>query len=340
MRLRVVGELAGRSRAHGRGRRRRGDPHHDRRADARRRRRHRDGRTHRRATATTACWSRWRSTRGCTCAAPAATSKPATWCSSPAPCSRRAHLGVLATRRRAARARLPARARRACCRPATSWWSRAPLEPGKIRDSNRPMLLALLADAGAEPIDLGSAHDDADVMTAHARRRGRAVRRGDHERRSVGRRLRLRERRARAHRGRRSRRARRASTGTRWRSSRRSRCASAMLQGTPVFGLPGNPVSSFVSFELFARPALRMMMGHDRPFRPRGQRHRRDTRSGVGSTASSTSTVSSSRSSTAPTWRRGVRSQESNALAASAAANALRAPARRRRRRSRRPRHW
>ena len=40
-------------------------------------------------------------------------------------------------------------------------------------------------------------------MTAHARRRGRAVRRGHHERGSVGRRLRLRERRARAHRGRR-----------------------------------------------------------------------------------------------------------------------------------------
>ena len=30
----------------------------------------------------------------------------------------------------------------------------------------------------------------------------------------------------------------------------------------PVFGLPGNPVSSHVSFELFARPALRTMAGH------------------------------------------------------------------------------
>ena len=30
----------------------------------------------------------------------------------------------------------------------------------------------------------------------------------------------------------------------------------------PVFGLPGNPVSSLVSFELLARPALRKMMGH------------------------------------------------------------------------------
>jgi molybdopterin biosynthesis enzyme len=35
-----------------------------------------------------------------------------------------------------------------------------------------------------------------------------------------------------------------------------------------VFGLPGNPVSSMVSFELLARPALRAMMGHPEPGRP------------------------------------------------------------------------
>ena len=33
------------------------------------------------------------------------------------------------------------------------------------------------------------------------------------------------------------------------------------LVDVPVFGLPGNPVSSVVSFELFARPALRRMAG-------------------------------------------------------------------------------
>jgi molybdopterin biosynthesis enzyme len=33
-------------------------------------------------------------------------------------------------------------------------------------------------------------------------------------------------------------------------------------EGTPVFGLPGNPVSSMVSYELLARPALRKMAGH------------------------------------------------------------------------------
>ena len=47
--------------------------------------------------------------------------------------------------------------------------------------------------------------------------------------------------------------------------------ASGTSEGCPrpFFGLPGNPVSSMVSFELFARPALRRMMGHrvadDRP---------------------------------------------------------------------------
>ncbi len=30
----------------------------------------------------------------------------------------------------------------------------------------------------------------------------------------------------------------------------------------PIFGLPGNPVSSMISFELLARPSLRKMMGH------------------------------------------------------------------------------
>ena len=33
--------------------------------------------------------------------------------------------------------------------------------------------------------------------------------------------------------------------------------------GVPVFGLPGNPVSALVSFELLVRPALRRMMGAD-----------------------------------------------------------------------------
>lgn len=31
---------------------------------------------------------------------------------------------------------------------------------------------------------------------------------------------------------------------------------------TPIFTLPGNPVSAFVSFEMFVRPAIRLMAGH------------------------------------------------------------------------------
>ena len=44
--------------------------------------------------------------------------------------------------------------------------------------------------------------------------------------------------------------------------------AVGTVDGVPVLGLPGNPVSSMVSFELLARPALRKMMGHTQLLRP------------------------------------------------------------------------
>jgi len=40
------------------------------------------------------------------------------------------------------------------------------------------------------------------------------------------------------------------------------------VEGKPFFGLPGNPVSVFVSFEVFIRPALRKMMGRRQLLRP------------------------------------------------------------------------
>ena len=40
-----------------------------------------------------------------------------------------------------------------------------------------------------------------------------------------------------------------------------------ILRGTPWLGLPGNPVSTLVTFELFARPAIRKMSGHSQLFR-------------------------------------------------------------------------
>lgn len=38
--------------------------------------------------------------------------------------------------------------------------------------------------------------------------------------------------------------------------------AFGMIQGVPFFGLPGNPVSSFVTYEVLVRPALRALAGH------------------------------------------------------------------------------
>lgn len=40
-------------------------------------------------------------------------------------------------------------------------------------------------------------------------------------------------------------------------------------RGVPAVGLPGNPVSALVNFELLVRPALRILMGDPRPHRPR-----------------------------------------------------------------------
>jgi molybdopterin molybdotransferase len=40
-----------------------------------------------------------------------------------------------------------------------------------------------------------------------------------------------------------------------------------MLQSCPWIGLPGNPVSAMVTFELFVRPAIRRLQGHALPFR-------------------------------------------------------------------------
>jgi molybdenum cofactor synthesis domain-containing protein len=127
------------------------------------------------------------------------------------------------------------------------------LAPGQIRDSNRPMLLALVADAGCEPVDLGVARDDEALIT---RRLERGIERCDAVLTSGG-----------------------VSVGDydfvkaaldrlgalRWSqvAIRPAKpLAFGVVEGTPIFGLPGNPVSSLVSFELFARPALLQMSGH------------------------------------------------------------------------------
>jgi molybdopterin molybdotransferase len=135
----------------------------------------------------------------------------------------------------------------------------APLRPGQIRDANRHTLVALLRGAGCEPVDLGIVRDDEAALEAAI---GRAMADCDALITSGG-----------------------VSVGDfdyvkavldrlgdmAWMQvaiKPAKPLAFGVVGGKPVFGLPGNTVSAMVSFELFARPGLRQMMGHadlDRP---------------------------------------------------------------------------
>jgi molybdenum cofactor synthesis domain-containing protein len=171
-----------------------------------------------------------------------------------------AHLGVLAS--------VGAASIRAYPRPRVGVLStgdelvdinRASLAPGQIRDSNRPMLLALTQESGFEPVDLGVARDDKDRITAlleEAFERCDAVLTsggvsvGDYDYVKV---------------------ALERLGHLEWRQvaiKPAKPLAFGVVRGTPVFGLPGNPVSSLVSFELFARPALLQRAGDPLRFRP------------------------------------------------------------------------
>ncbi len=128
-----------------------------------------------------------------------------------------------------------------------------PLGPGQIRDSNRRMLLALVERADAIPVDLGRIADDEEAIAeAFAAGAGSCdaivssggVSMGDFDFVKV-----VLDRLA----------------DMRWMQvaiKPAKPLAFGTIGATPVFGLPGNPVSSLVSFELFARPGLRKMMGH------------------------------------------------------------------------------
>jgi molybdenum cofactor synthesis domain-containing protein len=143
-----------------------------------------------------------------------------------------------------------------------------PLQPGQIRDSNRPALLALVARGGFDAVDLGRVPDD-EAAIAAGLERGAAtcdailtsggVSMGDIDLVRV-----VLDRMGKM----------------RWMQVA-IRPAKPLAFGViragdgrrrvPVFGLPGNPVSSLVSFELFARPGLRRLAGqpHPRLHRPR-----------------------------------------------------------------------
>lgn len=132
--------------------------------------------------------------------------------------------------------------------------------PGRIRDANRPMLAALLDEAGAEVTDLGICGDD----PAHlARRLEGLVGTLDLVVSSGG-----------------------VSVGERdvvrlalddlgvlrwWQVAIKPAkpLAVGVLGDLVCFGLPGNPVSAHVSFELFVRPAIRALGGHRHRHRPR-----------------------------------------------------------------------
>ena len=134
-----------------------------------------------------------------------------------------------------------------------------PLEPGKIRDSNRYGLYAQVEEAGGIPIDMGIAPDDeaeterifrAALAKADALITSGGVSVGEHDVvKSVLARL---------------------GKINFWRVAMKPGKPQAygISDGKPIFGLPGNPVSSLVVFELFVRPALLKMAGHTELLRP------------------------------------------------------------------------
>jgi molybdopterin molybdotransferase len=44
--------------------------------------------------------------------------------------------------------------------------------------------------------------------------------------------------------------------------------AFGVCHGKPVFGLPGNPGSTLITYQLFARPAVDLLRGHAEPIQP------------------------------------------------------------------------
>ena len=132
-------------------------------------------------------------------------------------------------------------------------------QDGRIATSNSYTLQAAVTAAGAVPVYLGIAPDRPEVIADRFRQAlrcdaivsigGVSVGVHDHIKAvlaSIGGDMRL------------------------WRVRMRpgQPLAFVVLAGRPVFGLPGNPVSSLVSFEQFVRPSLLRMMGHRRIFRP------------------------------------------------------------------------
>jgi len=130
----------------------------------------------------------------------------------------------------------------------------------KIASSNSYTLGGMIRRAGAEPIDLGIARDTRESLREHLERAREndadllvttaGVSVGEHDLvrevlQELGGELKL------------------------WRVQMRpgAPLGFGSLHGKPWIGLPGNPVSTMVTFELFVRPAIRRLAGHPLPFR-------------------------------------------------------------------------
>jgi molybdopterin molybdotransferase len=128
----------------------------------------------------------------------------------------------------------------------------------KIASSNTHTLVALVREAGGEPVNLGIARDTPESLREHFLRArdcdllvttaGISV--GEHDY------------------------VRDVLTGLGaeqrfWKLRMRpgAPVGFGVVRSMPWIGLPGNPVSTMVTFELFVRPAIRAMAGHALPFR-------------------------------------------------------------------------
>ena len=128
----------------------------------------------------------------------------------------------------------------------------------KIATSNSYTLDALIRRAGAEPVNLGVARDSKESLREHLRGAANVdllittagVSVGEHDLvrdvlQELGGELKL------------------------WRIAMRpgAPVGFGLLRDVPWIGLPGNPVSTMVTFELFVRPAIRRLQGHALPYR-------------------------------------------------------------------------
>lgn len=128
----------------------------------------------------------------------------------------------------------------------------------KVASSNTHALAALVRQAGAEPVNLGIARDTPESLREHFQRgttadlivstAGISVGEHDHMRgvfAELGGDLKF------------------------WKLRIRpgAQVGFGLLGGVPWLGLPGNPVSTMVTFELFVRPAIRFLSGRSAPFR-------------------------------------------------------------------------